>query len=119
MNLPDLENGNFNLNEIPSLTIPELDIPKPTSIPQTPIPKLQNTTSDLLSITVNNEDGKLMEYSQHPIGIRCIINNHFNVIHGGKLQLKIMDPNTNYVCYINVGGSTRNAIINMISNNYV
>lgn len=82
---------------------------------QIQVPKTLNTT-DLLAIEVRNSDGKLLEYSCHPIGIRCIINNNFSVIHGGKLQLKILDPNTNNECFIDVTGETKNTIVKMITN---
>ena len=95
-------------------------LPIPDSILHTynSIPKPQNNPADLVAITVNNGDGKLLEYSQHPIGIRCVINNNFSIIHGGKLQLKILDPNTNIECFIDITGEIRNKIINMITNNY-
>ena len=83
-----------------------------------PRPTQSINPADLTSITVNNEDGKLIEYSQHVVGIRCVINNHFSMIHSGKLQLKIVDPNTNYECFIDVTGDLKNKIINMITNNF-
>lgn len=83
------------------------------------VPRPQSLNpADLVDIIVNNADGKLIEYSQHPIGIRCVINNNFSMIHGGKLQLKITDPNTNTECIININGDTKNKIINMITSNY-
>lgn len=95
---------------MPDLTPPTYNhLPRPTQ---------SINPADLVDITVNNVDGKLLEYSQHVVGIRCVINNHFSTIHGGKLQLKIVDPNSNNECIINVTGETKNKIINMITNNY-
>ena len=106
------------------MTIPNSEI-KPVPIADSALPTYNTTiprpsinTADLTAITVNNGDGKLIEYSQHPIGIRCVINNNFSIIHGGKLQLRILDPNTNTECFIDVIGGTKNKIINMITNNY-
>ena len=110
------------MNQIPqpkvNSEIKPLPIPDSTLHTYNSIPKPQNNPADLVAITVNNGDGKLLEYSQHPIGIRCVINNNFSIIHGGKLQLKILDPNTNIECFIDITGEIRNKIINMITNNY-
>jgi len=96
------------LNPIPDLT--------PTTYNSIPKPPLN--PADLVAIEVRNSDGKLTEYSTHSIGIRCVINNNFSVIHSGKLQLKIVDPNTNNECYIDVTGELKHKILNMITNNY-
>ena len=112
----------IKMSQIPQInTKPEIKLtPIPDLTPRTynTIPRSSINPADLIAITVNNADGKLIEYSSHPIGIRCVINNNFNIIHGGKLQLKILDPNTNIECFLDVTGDLRNKIISMITNNY-
>ena len=106
------------IKQVPDLIHPTYNtIPKPPMFQSLPRQPSLNP-ADLVDIIVNNVDGKLIEYSQHPIGIRCVINNNFSMIHGGKLQLKITDPNTSNECFINVTGDTKNQIINMITSNY-
>ena len=112
------------MNQIPQVNtkpeiklVPTVDLPHPT---YNTIPNHKPLNSaDLLDITVTNADGKLLEYSQHSIGIRCVITHNFSMLNGGKLQLKILDPNTNAECLINVTGETKNKIISMITNNYL
>ena len=110
------------MNQIPQIsTKPEIKPVPIVDLQHHTYNTRQNTSinpADLVSVTVNNADGKLLEYSQHPIGIRCVINNNFSIIHGGKLQLRILDPNTNIECFIDVTGEIKNKIINMITNNY-
>ena len=108
-----------NLKPTPDSTLHTYNaIPKPPMYQSFPRQPPSLNPADLLAITVNNADGKLIEYSQHPIGIRCVINNNFSIIHGGKLQLKITDPNTNTECFIDITGEAKNKIINMITSNY-
>ena len=58
----------------------------------------------------------MTEFSTHPLGIRCVINNNFNLIHGGNMTIVIQDGNTKHQCSIEISGVTKNKIINLITN---
>ena len=73
------------------------------------------TNADIVSIEVLNEDKKMVEFSIHPLGIRCIMNNHFNLLYGGKMQVVITDGNSNHQCTLEIIGLTKNKIINLIT----
>lgn len=94
-----------------------MTIPTPTlQIPTLQTPSRIDNTADLLSIEILNEDKKMTEYSTHPLGIKCVINNNFNLIHGGNMTVVIQDGNTKQQCSIEVSGVTKNKIINLIAN---
>lgn len=94
------------------MTLPTPTLQIPTLQPQSRI----DNSADLLSIEIQNEDKKMTEFSTHPLGIRCVINNNFNLIHGGNMTIVIQDGNTKHQCSIEISGVTKNKIINLITN---
>ena len=77
-------------------------------------PNLAKSTPDIVSIEVLNENKKMLEFSTHPIGIRCVMNNNFSLLHGGKLQLIITDA-SNHQCTLEITGLTKNKILQLIT----
>lgn len=73
------------------------------------------TNTDVVSIEVLNEDKKMIEYSTHQLGIRCVMNNHFNLLYGGKMQVVITDGNSNHQCTVELTGQTKNKIVQLIT----